>query len=785
MTHVFSGIFPLALLATLTPTLALAQASNDLDSLSLEQLLNQRTSLHMDSLTGSAQPESVRDLPGAMVIVDADTIRQRGYDSLDDIVQDLPGFDNIVTNGTEQLVAYQRGYRTPWTQRTLLLVNGRVDNNLWNHTAHLSRQYPITLIERVEVLYGPSGAVYGPNAFLGVINIITRQGAAVEDGTTKLNVEVSRGSYQTQALDLTLLGRQGDLSFSLGGRAFTSDEAPIEDYSDWGFTNPALLRDPDIWGAGIGAGTDSITGRPSPAGDINVDGQVTSDERVRGQPLGEYRDPSENYSVFGELHHGNLSVGANHWKTDEGYGPYYSFADGQPNAHWISESTQGFARYLHPFNAQTALRTDLTYRESRVGGDWAESFAGAVSLTEWNSFSTGWRFEQLLSHQWSEQLNLTGGIKYERKRLSKIYMICNYFDGLGVCPAQGPDSIDGISSDGSGVRQADAINSDNYTPLSPSVPKRGLPEYNRIDTTDTGAFIQAIYDWQDLRFNLGLRWDRNSEYGTDVNPRLATIYHWRPDTSFKLVYGEAFQEPSPKDLYGDFSGRAANMSLRPEKARNLEFIAIHQSELFLHDMSLFRAQYKDAIAGAQNVGGRDVYGFEYRGSATVQNPLAGLPAITGNLYYTFTRATADQQYNNATGEWDSRRAEQGDIAPHKITAIINLPIAENTSVNLRGNWIAARNLFSENPLRADQNPLREQNRQAPSYFKLDAHLLYDAGNFRLGLKIENLTGSDYLHPGVEGAATGDDFAVDTDGFQNSLIPQVKKPVLTFYLGAEL
>lgn len=785
MSHVFSGPIPLVALSALVPALALAQTSSELDSLSLEQLLNQRTSLHMASLTGSAQPESVRDVPGAMVIIDADQIRQRGYDSLDDIVQDLPGFDNIVTNGTEHLVAYQRGYRTPWTQRTLLLINGRVDNNLWNHTAHLSRQYPITLIERVEVLYGPSGAIYGPNAFLGVINIITRQGEAIADGKTTLNIELSRGNYQSQALDLTLLGHQGDLSFSVGGRAFTSDEAPIEDYSDWGYTDPALLRDPNYWGDGIGQGTDAISGRPSPAGDINVDGQVTEDERVRGQPLGKYHDPSENYSLFGELHLGALSVGANHWHSDEGYGPYYSFADAQPNAHWISESTQGYARYLHTLSAQTALRTDLTYRESRVGGDWAESFTGAVSLSEWNSFSNSWRFEQLLSHQWSEDLNLTAGIKYERKRLTKIYMVCNYFDGLGVCPAQAANSSDGISSDGSGIRQADEITSENYTPLPPSVPKRGMPDYNRIDTVDTGAFVQAIYDWQKLRFNLGLRWDRNSEYGADINPRLATIYHWRPDTSFKLVYGEAFQEPSPKDLYGDFSGRAANTSLSPEKARNIELILTHQSTYLLHDMSVFRAEYEDAIAGAQNVGGRSVQGFEYRGSATFDHPLAGLPAITGNFYYTYTRATAEQQFNNATGEWDQRRAEQGDIAPHKVTAILNLPLADAISLNLRGNWVAARNLFSENPLRADQNPLREQNRQAPGYFKLDAHLLYDTGRLRIGLKAENLTGTRYLHPGVEGAASGDDFTTDTDGFQNSLIPQVEKPVFTFFLGVEL
>ena len=62
------------------------------------------------------------------------------------------------------------------------MVNGKVDNHLWSHMANFSRQYPVMNIERVEVLYGPASAVYGPNAFLGVVNIITKNGMDLEDG---------------------------------------------------------------------------------------------------------------------------------------------------------------------------------------------------------------------------------------------------------------------------------------------------------------------------------------------------------------------------------------------------------------------------------------------------------------------------------------------------------------------------------------------------------------------------------------------------------------------------
>lgn len=753
-------------------------ASNDLDTMSLEELLGQRSALHSSTTTGSTIAESIRDAAAAMVVVTETQIKRRGYDSIDDIVADLPGFDTVVTNGTMQVVSYQRGYRTPWTQRTLLLINGRVDNHLWNHSAQLSRQYPINSIERVEVLYGPSGAIYGPNAFLGVINIITKNGRDLAPNATRVTATVTAGSFNSQAIDLNLRGNHSGVSFNLGGRLFESDEPGINDYSTWGFAHPALLSDPSIWGSGIGLGSDPATGNASPIGDINVDGIVQSREKRRGAPLGYYQDPSVNRGLFADISTGNWTIGGSHWKTDEGYGPYYSFADAQPNAHWIHTSNQLFLNNVTHLDDNTNLSTDLVYRDNRVGGDWTESFAGDVSLSKWNNFNKAWRFEQQLNHAIDNNISVSAGIKYEEKQLAKHYMICNYFDGLGICPAQGPNSSDGISSDGSGVVNVADISSLKPTPFSPWLSERSIPTYNQANTIDRGVFGQLIYDYSNWRFNLGLRWDKNSEYGSDTNPRAAAIYHYSAATTFKLIYGEAFQEPSPKELYGEYNGRAANSTLIPEKAKNLELIAIHQGEIVLHDVSIFLARYDNVIAGSRNVGSREIQGFEYRGDIRIDNFLNNSADITAKLFYTYTRAMADQQFDQATEIWINDSDEQGDIAPHKLTSIINIPIKEQWNFNLRGNWVSARTLFS-------QNPLREQKIQAKSFFKLDANLLYEAKSWQLGFKVENLFGKDYLMPGVESASSGNNFAQDTDGFQNSLLPQVKDPVYSLSLRVEL
>ncbi len=745
---------------------------NGLDNMNLGDLLQQRTTVHRQSDTASAVYESLQNAPAAMTVIDQQQMHRRGYDSLDDILPDLPGFDTIVTNGTIQVASYQRGYRTPATQRTLFLINGKVDNNLWTHVANLTRQYPINNIERIEVLYGPSGAVYGPNAFLGVVNVITKTEKGLLHGEDALDISFQQGSFDTRAIDLSLRGKHGDLGYSIGAHWFESDEAHISDYSNWGYTNEALLSDPTYWGAGIGASFDPANPTIfSPAGDINVDGNLTGDDTFDGTQLGHYTDPTDDWGLTAELYWKAWTFGLINWSSTEGYGPYYSFMDAQPGNPWDHTSLQLYAKNQHN-RGNLNITTEVVYREADTGGTWAESFGGFVSLSEWLSKNNAWRFEQQYDLKAYDSLLLSAGIKYERKELTQSYMICNYWDGSGYCPAQAATSSNGLTSDGSGVLEANEISSLNPMPLPPSVTT--IPDFNLSNTTDKGLFIQAIKSFGNWRLNGSLRWDDNSLYGDEINPRGAAIYHWSPKTTYKIVYGEAYQEPSPRDLYGDWNGRQSNASLTPEKVRNIEFIAIHQGKYFLHDISLFHANYQNAIVSSQNIGDRTIRGLEVRNKYRMKNFFAGSRDITGNLYYTFTRSKAEQQYENNSQVWINQHDDQGDIAPHKVNVLVNIPYKKNWNVNIRGNWVSERELFSENPLRGEYNSARNENTKIQSYATWDSNILYTQKNIEVGFKIDNIFEKRYYHPGVETAGSGDDFSVDNDGFQNSLLPQVKK-----------
>ena len=746
---------------------AYGEAADDLMSLELEDILQQHAEVYRDSKTASGVSESIKDAPAALVVVTQQDIQRRGYLSLDEVIQDLPGFDTIVTNGTMQIVSYQRGYRTPWTQRTLLLINGKVDNHLWNHSAQISRQYPISNIQRIEVLYGPAGAVYGPNAFLGVINIITKSPSDLKKGESFFTAQVQAGSFETRSLDVSVGGGVGNIKYSLSARVFSSEEAGIADYASFPFTQESLLADEANWGPAISGS------------DFNND---NNRDTYNGHFLGEYHDPTDDYGLVAEIGTDQWKLGWINWETNEAYGPYYPFDKGQPGVNWEHASSQYYFDHNKRVHKDFSVQSEIVYRENRVGGAWAESFSGTVSISEWNSFNKAWRFRQQYHFQQSDNLQISGGIKLERKTLTKAYIVCGYYAG-SVCPRHGGYTGEGdpqpVTDD------PDTAEDERATiPLPVSVDQDHVPDFNLVKTLDKGVFIQSIYDANQWRFNGGIRWDNNDIYGSVVNPRGAAIYYWNPKTTIKLIYGEAFQEPAPKDLYGGWSGREANSDLRPEKSRNIELILLHQTHRFIHDFSLFHANYSNVIAGGENVGGRHIIGLEYRGQYTLNNPFYRDESITGRFYYTYTDAESDHQFFQESGTWEHYDAEQGDIAPHKITWILNWPLNRHWNVNFQSNWVSKRKLFSENPLRADSNSAREEDREAKAYTTTDVNVIYSQGGFSAGIKINNLFEEDYLLPGVESANSGDSETGPSEGFQNSLIPQVKTRSIMGYFRIE-
>ncbi len=717
-------------------TLQAASTPRSLLKMNLAELLD------VEIKSASGIEESLRDAPAAILVISAKDIKRRGYTSLDQIFADLPGFDSINAGGTQHLIAYQRGYRTPFMQRTLFMINGITDNHLWTHGSVMSRQYPLSGIERIEVLYGPTSAVYGPNAFLGIVNIITKNAKALKNKQHQGEINLELGSYQSRGIDASVQGRQDDWHYHFSAKGFVSDEASEDDYAPWGFLGGNWLENRDVWGAVL-------------------------DESHEGVSYGEFHDPTEDWGVLGEVGFKDLKLGLIAWQSNEGYGPYYSADHAQPNAFWRHSSLQAYLQHDWDASEQLNIKTLALHRQNQLWGEWLEASVDGdneqysyLSQSDWNSQSDSWLFKQDYDYQLSERWRFTGGIKYEKKTLTKAYDLCSYWTGA-YCSTDTGDT--GAYGQGAGIFHS----TDPVMTVAPGT-LANVPEDNLAHTRDIGVYVQALWQYKDWHLASGLRYDRNSMYGSTINPRLSAIYRWSNKTTFKLLYGEAFQEPSPLQLWGGWIGRAGNPDLQPENAKNLEFIWLYQGEHWLHDVSLFSARYSNVIKEeAENAGDRHVWGLEYRGHFAYPNFIDNAPDINGYIYYSYTRSQSSIHYDHDNAQWLEGEANLGDIAPHKINLGLEIPFNRHWHAYLRANYVSKRELYL-------RNPLRNQGRKADAYAVFHLALGYQKKPWGLSFRINNLFNNEYYQPGVEQADSGDDFSQRALGFRNSLIPQPKR-----------
>ncbi|HEX8791531.1 MAG TPA: TonB-dependent receptor [Polyangiaceae bacterium] len=126
-------------------------------------------------VTASKVAQSPLDAPNSTSIITEQDIRLSGITHIPDLLQRLAGVDTMVTTGGQTEVSL-RGFNQRLSNKVLVLVNGRsVFVDLLGATIWSTLSIGVEDIERIEVVRGPGSALYGADAFNGVINIITKQ----------------------------------------------------------------------------------------------------------------------------------------------------------------------------------------------------------------------------------------------------------------------------------------------------------------------------------------------------------------------------------------------------------------------------------------------------------------------------------------------------------------------------------------------------------------------------------------------------------------------------------
>jgi iron complex outermembrane receptor protein len=149
---------------------------HDLTEVSLEDLMNIR-------VTSVSKKEQKLAKAGAPVyVITHEDIRRSGATNIPDLLRMAPGVDVAQIDASSWAISV-RGFNGPFADKVLVLIDGRsvfspdTSGVFWDQ-----QDMPLENIERIEIIRGPGGTVWGANAMNGVINIITKNAKATPGG---------------------------------------------------------------------------------------------------------------------------------------------------------------------------------------------------------------------------------------------------------------------------------------------------------------------------------------------------------------------------------------------------------------------------------------------------------------------------------------------------------------------------------------------------------------------------------------------------------------------------
>jgi iron complex outermembrane recepter protein len=154
--------------AQATPPREEIAQTEQLKSLSLAQLGNVKVT------TVTKEPEGVWQTPAAIYVLTQDDIRRSGATTLPDLLRTVPGVEVAEIEGNQWAVGI-RGFGSQFSRGVLLLIDGRSTyTDLFEGVYWDVQDVPLDNIQRIEIIRGPGGTIWGANAVNGVINIITK-----------------------------------------------------------------------------------------------------------------------------------------------------------------------------------------------------------------------------------------------------------------------------------------------------------------------------------------------------------------------------------------------------------------------------------------------------------------------------------------------------------------------------------------------------------------------------------------------------------------------------------
>ncbi|MCD4750971.1 MAG: TonB-dependent receptor [Thermoanaerobaculales bacterium] len=474
-------LIPLFLVAELSSA---RESELDLSEMTFEELLAVKIS------SASRTEMSVRDLPVTVHVISRDEILRNNYTSLVDALKHIPGIKTsqpcIANFGDAFLV---RGFLGNYYMK--ILINGLPIQPSVAGAMPIGEQINIKSAERIEVILGPTASLYGADALMGVINIVT---LTPERSYSRVDATVGQLGYLNTTLFSSFTIGEADRGLRINIHALYGkrDDQDVKDnYSD--------LYDPQRYGGQTSA--------------VEL-GDLPSRNKSFGLQL-LYRGFDFSYDYMYRRNHS--SVGLNTY--------YYDFDD--PDAFWGETIERSVLKHKGT-HRDVDFHTSLSYLKYRLDPHTYYAFSyGDLDAYKYEA-SDDILFEEVAVWRPSRTLEIVGGVSYQfSEALPKTNDLEEPFDEAYYEPFR----LD----------------------QPPAHPVFGDFGFNPLRYNNWAVFLQGTTSSDGFTVIVGARYDDHSEYGSSFSPRLAFKSDLSERTSVRASYAKAYRAPSPFYSYNSIA----------------------------------------------------------------------------------------------------------------------------------------------------------------------------------------------------------------------------------------
>ncbi|UOA09070.1 TonB-dependent siderophore receptor [Methylobacter sp. S3L5C] len=523
-------------------------------------------------------PTPVFQSAASTSVVTAEQIKSMGATELHEVLETIPGVHASLQPNSYDYNYSIRGIANSANSQVLILLNGTRITTPFSGTLMSGLEMPLEAIQRVEVIRGPGSALYGADAFAGVINIITKTAKDINGSV----LGVRAGDHGTQS-----------------GWGQQSAE-----WAGWDISTTLQYQR-----------TDGDQGRI-----MNADVQTGFDNAFGTHASLAPGPMNTNY----ETYNGHLNLQRKHW--DIGFWAFNANggvragaagaldpngnANGQQFLGDVRFSTEDWldnweltahASYLNAdFQAQTQLYPDNSLFP--IGSNGNISLDNSVLVGFPNGFNTNLgRIEKIPS---LELGSIYKGLDMHILRFGTAFryeeLISNQSSNFGYGTQSGVGG---------------ALINVTGTPFS------YLPDAHR-----TIGSLVAQDEWQfttDWQLTTGLRYDHYSDFGGTFNPRVALVWDINKQLTSKLMYGKAFRAPNFREQFTQNNPVVqGNPNLKPETINTYEWALNYRpisslstsANVYYYQINNLIAQVTNSgvvASNYQNSGNQNGYGTEF------------------------------------------------------------------------------------------------------------------------------------------------------------------------------